>query len=78
MAYYACLRLDDNHSDDLGFDRPEVPGGLYWRTFVRDWESKIFELPEIFDRLQADLLKVGFVRDVTRPSWEFTDALTSF
>ena len=70
-AYYACLRLDDDHSDDLGFDRAEVPGGLYGRRFVRDWENEISELPEIFDQLQADLLEAGFIRDVTRPSLEF-------
>jgi hypothetical protein len=70
-AYYACLRLDDDHSDDLGFDRAEVPGGLYGRRLVRDWEDKISELPEIFDHLQADLLEAGFLRDVTRPSLEF-------
>ena len=70
-AYYACLRLDDDHSDDLGFDRAEVPGGLYGRRLVRDWEDKISELPEIFDHLQADLLEAGFLRDFTRPSLEF-------
>ena len=26
-AYYACLRLDDDHSDDLGFDREKCRAG---------------------------------------------------
>ena len=48
----------------------EVPGGLYGRRLVRDWGDKISEIPKIFDHLQADLLKAGFLRDVTRPSLE--------
>lgn len=71
VTYYACLRLEDDHSDDLGFDRAEVPGGLYGRRLVRDWGDKISELPEIFDHLQADLLNAGFLHDATRPSLEF-------
>ena len=70
-AYYACLRLDDDHSEDLGFERAEVPGGLYGRKLVRDWDNKISKLPEFFDQLQADLLEAGFLRDPTRPLLEF-------
>lgn len=70
-AYYACLRLDDNLSEDLGFERAEVPGGLYGRRLVRDWENKISVLPEFFDQLQADLIEAGFLRDVNRPLLEF-------
>ncbi len=70
-TYYACVRLDDDDFDDLGFDRAEVPGGLFGRKLVRGWEDKISELPEIFDHLQADLLEAGFLRDATRPSLEF-------
>ena len=51
-AYYACLRLDDDHSDDLGFDRGEVPGGLYGRRLVRIRRIRFLELPKIFDHLQ--------------------------
>ena len=49
----------------------EVPGGLYGRRLIRDWENKISILPEIFDQLQTDLLEAGFLRDVSRPSLEF-------
>jgi hypothetical protein len=71
LAYFACLRLDADHSDDLGLDHAEVPGGLYGRRLVRDWEDRLAELPEIFDQLRADLVKGGYLVDVTRPSVEF-------
>jgi hypothetical protein len=71
LTYFACLRLDSDVSDDLGFDRAEVPGGLYGRRLVRDWENRLSDLPGIFDQLQADLIEAGFLVDVTRPSLEF-------
>lgn len=70
-TYYACLRLDDDHSDDLGFDQAEVPGGLYGRRLVRDWENRVSELSEIFDQLHADLIESDFIADLSRPSLEF-------
>ncbi len=70
-AYYACLRLDGDQADDLGFDHAEVPGGRYGRKLVRDWENKLSELPGIFDHLRTDLVEAGFLVDVTRPSLEF-------
>ena len=70
-AYYACLRLDDDHCEDLGFERAEVPGGLYGRRLVRNWENKISKLSELFDQLQADLFDAGFLGDATRPLLEF-------
>ena len=70
-AYYACLRLDDNHCEDLGFERAEVPGGLYGRRLVRDWENNLSKLSQLFDQLQADLFAAGFLQDATRPLLEF-------
>jgi DNA gyrase inhibitor GyrI len=71
MAYFASVRLDRDHSDDLGFDQAEVPGGLYGRRLVKDWEDKLAELPEIFDELHADLIEAGYFVDTSRPSLEF-------
>lgn len=69
--YFACLRLDSGVSDDLGFERAPVPGGLYGRRLVRDWNVKIPELPEIFDDLHADLVNAGLRIDPWRPLIEF-------
>jgi hypothetical protein len=70
-AYFACLRVDGDHSDGPGLDHAEVPGGLYGRKLVSDWENKLCELPGIFDQLKADLREAGFLVDVIRPSLEF-------
>jgi hypothetical protein len=69
--YFACLRLDDADSDALGFERAIVPGGLYWRRLVRDWNSRLSELSQIFDSLQRELTSGGYVHDRERPSIEF-------
>jgi hypothetical protein len=68
--YFACLRLDSHESDDLGFERATVPGGLYGRMLVRDWGSRISEFPQIFDQLQSDLTGAGLHIDQARPSIE--------
>ena len=69
--YFACLRLGSEGSDDLGFERALVPGGLYGRKTIRDWNSKIPELPVIFTDLQGDLVDAGFRIDPSRPSIEY-------
>ncbi len=69
--YFACLRLDDAASDDFGFERAIVPGGLYGRCLIRDWNSRLAELPQAFDALQAELTSAGFLHDRGRPSIEF-------
>jgi len=77
--YFACLRLDSEVSDDLGFERASVPGGLHGRSLVRDWSAKIPELPQLFDSLHAALVGSGYLIDRSRPSIEYyrrMDALT--
>jgi DNA gyrase inhibitor GyrI len=69
--YFACLRLDDATSDDLGFERASVPGGLYGRRLIRGWDSKLPELPHFFDTLRAELVDTGYVHDRERPSIEY-------
>jgi hypothetical protein len=69
--YFACLRLETDISDDLGFERAMVPGGLFGRRLIHDWKSKISELPQLFDWLHADLNGVGYVTDLSRPCIEF-------
>jgi hypothetical protein len=71
VEYFACLKLEGDRSDVLGLELAEVPGGPYGRRLIRDWESKISELPEIFDRLNEDLADGSFLIDATRPSLEF-------
>ena len=65
--YFACLRLDDESSPDAGLERAIIPGGLYGRRLVLDWNAKIPELPEIFGTLTADLTDAGHLVDRSRP-----------
>jgi DNA gyrase inhibitor GyrI len=77
--YFACLRLDNEESDDLGLERAIVPGGLYGRSHVRDWNTRIQELPRLFDALHAALVGFGYLIDRARPLIEYyrrMDALT--
>jgi len=69
--YFACLRLEHDADDDLGFERATVPGGRYGRRLVRDWNVKIPEFPRIFDALHADLVDAGYLVDTSRPSIEY-------
>jgi DNA gyrase inhibitor GyrI len=77
--YFACLRLGNEQSDDLGLERAIVPGGLYGRSHVRDWNTRIQELPRLFDALHAALVGSGYLIDRARPLIEYyrrIDALT--
>jgi DNA gyrase inhibitor GyrI len=77
--YFACLRLDAEDPDALGFDRAIVPGGHYGRRLVRDWSAKVHELPDIFGALHSDLVASGYLIDPSRPLIEFyrrSDELT--
>jgi hypothetical protein len=69
--YFACLRLTDQELDGFGFERSSVPGGPYGRRLVRDWTSKLDELPSIFDLLMADLVAAGHSIDRSRPLIEY-------
>lgn len=77
--YFACLRLDDQASDDYGFERATVPGGMYGRSLVREWGAKVGQLPRLFDELHEALVGAGHQIDRTRPLVEYYrrhDALT--
>jgi len=77
--YFACVRLGNEQSDDLGLERAIVPGGLYGRSHVRDWNTRIQELPRLFDALHAALVGSGYLIDRARPLIEYyrrMDALT--
>ncbi len=70
VRYLACLLLDGEEADDLGLERIMVPGGKYARTLVRDWESRISELPAIVGQLHSDIKGSGLAVDPDRPSLE--------
>jgi len=69
--YFACVRLDSEALDDLGFERATVPGGRYGRRLVCHWNVKIPELPGLFHALHADLIDAGYLSDMSRPLIEY-------
>jgi DNA gyrase inhibitor GyrI len=71
VRYLACFLLDDENPDDLGFERTTVPGGRYARTLVKDWETRIPELPTIVSQLESDIEGSGLMVDPDRPSLEY-------
>ena len=71
VRYLACLLLDNEDSVDLGLERTTVPAGRYARTLVRDWATRIPELPSIVDRLQTDIADAGLAVDPDRPMLEY-------
>jgi hypothetical protein len=71
VRYLACLLLDDENADDLGFERTTVPGGQYAYTLVRDWGPRISELPVIVSQLESEIEISGLAVDPDRPWLEF-------
>jgi len=65
--YYACVaRVDSDDPEKLQLDAGMIPGGWYARRKLLDWESKIPELPKLFE----DLARTEDVAP-ERPSLEF-------
>jgi len=69
--YYACVKLDTEHPDDLGFERGTVPGGRYARARVRNWQERLSELEKLFEELVNVSSAVGNEPDLERPQIEF-------
>lgn len=65
--YFACVvRTASDDPIALNVETGKIPGGLYARRTLVDWESKISSLPILFDEM-------GRLHDAdpTRPSLEF-------
>jgi len=69
--YFACVKLDDQFSDDMGFERSTIPGGKYARKKIKNWSSKIQEIAPTFEQLKQDIIDHGFEIDSLRPNIEF-------
>lgn len=74
--YYACVKLDADHPDDMGFERGTIPGGRYARRKVRDWLGREAQIAGWFDDLILECRASGFEIDSTRPSVEFYRSLS--
>ena len=67
--YYACVaRIDADDPGKMQLDTGVIPGGIYARRKILDWEKKIRDgqLPQLYQ----ELVKAHDI-DQTRPSIEF-------
>ena len=65
--YYACVvRHDSDDPEKMQLETGVIPGGWFARRKLPDWETRIAELPKMFDEMaQAEVV------DPDRPSLEF-------
>lgn len=73
--YFACLKLDEDHPDDLGFDKTSIPAGLYGRKKIKNWNERIEQFAQIFSDFEQELDRSGYKIDATRPYIEFYRSL---
>lgn len=73
--YDACVKLDAEHPDDMGFERGTIPGGRYARVKMRDWPARLYELGRLFEELQQACSATGNELDLERPHIEFYRSL---
>jgi len=69
--YFACVMLDDQFPNDMGFERSTIPGGKYARKKIENWSSKIHEIAPTFKQLEKDIIDNELEIDPDRPSIEF-------
>lgn len=74
--YFACVKLDADHPDDMGFERDTIPGGKYAKKKIKDWASKIQKIGSEFQALERACIENGYKIDQVRPSIEFYRSFT--
>ncbi len=68
--YYACVKLDEKNSDDMGFETGNIPGGKYAKRKIMNWTKKINEISKEFESLIEDCRK-SYEIDKKRPNIEY-------
>jgi hypothetical protein len=67
QEYRACVKKEQGEdAASLGLEEWKLPGGSFAMTKLDEWQSKMAEIPKIFDKMAAE----NDV-DTTRPSVEF-------
>lgn len=69
--YFACVLLDEQFPDDMGFERGSIPGGKYARQRLEGWSSKIPQIKTTFDQLEQAISDNKLEIDPVRPSIEY-------
>lgn len=74
--YFACVMLNSEHPDDMGFERSTIHGGRYAKRKISNWASKIQRISSEFKALEDDCVDNGYSIDQSRPSIEFYRSFT--
>ena len=74
--YFACVMLDKEHPNDMGFERSMIPGGSYAKKKIKNWTSKIQKIGAEFQALKEACIENGHKIDQVRPSIEFYRSFT--
>ena len=69
--YFACVGLDAEYPDDMGFEKGVIPGGLYARRKIADWEKHVSDIWPAFENMSQEMGELGYEVDIERPSVEF-------
>lgn len=69
--YFACVKLDQEFPDDMGFARGIIPGGKYAKQAIENWGSKVEEISPSFEKLTEHCRQNGYAIDNSRTSIEF-------
>lgn len=65
--YYACVaRIDSDDPEKMQLETGTIPGGLYLRGKLMDWEKNLSKLPSLFE----EMARTHDV-DPKRPSLEY-------
>lgn len=74
--YFSCVKLDDEHPDDMGFERGTIPGGRYARKKIENWSGRESQIAGWFDEVLKQCADDGLTIDDGRPSIEFYRSLS--
>ncbi len=69
--YFACVELDKEHQDSMGFEVSQIPGGKYAKKKIENWASRTNEISSLFEFLAKGCEANGLEVDSTRPHIEF-------
>lgn len=69
--YFACVKLDEEFPDDMGFEKGIIPGGKYARQKIENWSGHVKEIGPSFEKLKEICRQNVYSIDNSRPSIEF-------
>lgn len=69
--YFACVKLNEECPDAMGFEKAAIPGGKYATKKIENWNTKVSQIKTIFESLENECQDNGLQVDGERPNIEF-------